>query len=323
MRKTILFIAFLLVGVLTNAQTHFNYFNYKGLLSDNNGPLANAVINVKVTIEEHHSIPSSGTTTIWQEEHSGVHTDANGIFSIEIGAGTRIGGTATHFYDIDWVPFPNFLRYDIDIDTGSGYQNFVSDEYFKSVPYSKYSYKARKLEPTYSSVEIKNYVYTDYGLIVHGSGNCNNGLHLKSGTINWYTFMGGGKEYKIANDGTDVFKISNTDNSVWIKGELHADDSGDADMKAYIYGDFDANGTIKTNASTSGFNVTKMSTGEYKVTFTHSPGASDRYIVVATAQGSDKNVGITKSSNDFTIWVRNTDTNNYQNAHVQFVVFKK
>jgi len=320
MKKTILFIAFLLMGVLTNAQTHFNY---KGLLTENNTPLANSIITVKVTIEAHHSIPSPGTTTIWQEEHSGVHTDANGIFSIEIGAGTKIGGTATNFYDIDWRPFLNNIRYDIDIDTGSGYQNFVSDEYFKSVPYSNYSHEAGKLKPGYHSVEVLNNASTYNGFIVNGKGDIERGLRLRDGSDDWYTYMDSNKNFVIRNDGTDVFKISDTDNSVWIKGELHADDSGDADMKAYIYGYFLSNGTIKTNASTSGFTVTKMSTGEYKVTFTHSPGASDRYIVVATAQGSDKNVGIAKSSNYFRIWVRNTDTNNYQDAPVQFVVFKK
>ncbi len=42
MKKSIVLIAFLLIGFLINAQE--KYINYKGLLSDNNGPLANTML---------------------------------------------------------------------------------------------------------------------------------------------------------------------------------------------------------------------------------------------------------------------------------------
>jgi len=316
MRKTILFIAFLLMGVLTNAQTHFNY---KGLLTENNTPLANSIITVKVTIEAHHSIPSPGTTTIWQEEHSGVHTDANGIFSIEIGAGTKIGGTATHFYDIDWRPLFNNIRYDIDIDTGSGYHNFVSNEYFKSVPYSNYSQKAGEA----SSLKKQ------YGYIEFASGQ-NKGLKFDVGT---------GYYLKNTNAGGFGFYYGSTmalklHGSVGIEipgylelgGELHAPSSGDADMKAYAYGFVNASGTIV--GGSDNFTVNRSFTGIYEITLTGVTGLSDAdCFVIATPSINADNAAIRAyvDNGNHKIYVKTMgDTGATQvNKSFQFVVFKK
>ncbi len=309
MRKTILFIAFLLVGVLTNAQTHFNY---KGLLTENNTPLANSIITVKVTIEAHHSFPSPGTTTIWQERHSNVHTDTNGIFSIEIGAGTRIGGTETDFNDIDWAPLLNSLRYDIDIDTGSGYQNFVSDEYFKSVPYSNYSQKAGEA----SSLKKQ------YGYIEFASGQ-NKGLKFYVGTGYYLknTDTGGfgfyyGSTMALKLHGSVGIEIPGY---LELGGELHADDSGDADMKAYAYGEW-YNGSSRH--TTPNVTITHTSTGYYKVTFSNSPGGTDKYIVVGNIYAMEGYVKFGKAPGYMTVRTYNS-SGTLVDGGFTFVVFKK
>ncbi len=311
----------MLIGFLTNAQTTFNY---KGLLSDNNGPLANSTINVKVTIEAHHTVPSPGTSTLWQERHSNVHTDANGIFYIEIGTGTKIGGSAAHFYDIDWRPLFNNIRYDIDIDTGSGYHNFVSNEYFKSVPYSNYSQEAGKLKPTYNSVEIRNSASSHNGFIVNGKGDMTIGLRLRDGTDDWYTYMDANKNFVIRNDASDVFKISDADNSVWIGGELHAPSSGDADMKAYAYGYVNSNGAIV--GGSDNFTVNRTATGTYEITLTGVSGCTEtNCFVVAIPSNGAGNAAIRAYVYSNKIYVKTMgDTGTVQvDKKFQFVVFKK
>jgi hypothetical protein len=104
-------------------------FNYKFLIFDNNMPYANAAVSIKFTIKD-------GATVVWEEEHTGIMTDANGIASCYLGEGTRLSGTAANFDDIDWSAD---LTYDVDVNTGSGYTNLVSGKPFKHVPKAKYA----------------------------------------------------------------------------------------------------------------------------------------------------------------------------------------
>ncbi len=104
-------------------------FHYKFLITDNNNPMANQPVNIKFTVKD-------GSTVVWEEEHPGITTDGNGIATVVMGEGSRLSGTAANFNDIDWsLP----LTYDVDINTGSGYINFVSGQAFKFVPKAKYA----------------------------------------------------------------------------------------------------------------------------------------------------------------------------------------
>jgi len=106
-------------------------FNYKFLITDNGNVVTNPV-DVKISIKENGNL-------IWQEEHTGVQPDDNGIATVYVGEGTRTGGSATAFDDIDWS---TSKTYDVEIDTGNGYNAMVADAPFKFVPKAKFAQSA-------------------------------------------------------------------------------------------------------------------------------------------------------------------------------------
>ncbi len=69
---------------------------------------------------------------------------------------------------------------------------------------------------------------------------------------------------------------------VMVTRKLKAEDSGDADMKAYVYGLVYYNGNIDGNRSSDGFSVSKTGTGTYEVTLSNYTGQN--YIVSATSE---------------------------------------
>ncbi len=127
MRKHILLVLALLLNSLMFAQG--GGFNYKALITNGGSALSNQAVNIKFTVLEN------GATNVYQETHS-VTTDANGIVIAIVGEGNTISGD---FTTIDWGNNPYFLK--VEIDSGSGYQNFGTNE-LKAVPYAKFAEKA-------------------------------------------------------------------------------------------------------------------------------------------------------------------------------------
>ncbi len=360
MKKIILLFA-LLISTVSFAQRGFNY---KALLVDNGSPVANSIITVKATIKQ-------GTTAKWVETHSNVHTDANGIFAIAIGEGTRVSGVPT-FDEIKWG-YPN-MNLTIEVDTGSGYTTLVNGEALKAVPYAKngakllgtatyLGYQAGFSETHtneytvgigYQALQNANGVdYTTavgYQALMNATtGGYNTaigrgaGLGVTTGQKNIFIGYQAGYGAPATTSNKLYIDTSNTNNPLIygdfstndikingdfevtgdFKGKVKADASGDADMKAYIYGRIASNGTIISNASSSGFTATRSAIGTYNITFTNSPGDDEKYIVVATAQGSYNNIGITQFNSSFILYVRNLSTNNYDDSITSFVVYKK
>ncbi len=127
MKRTVFLVFMSLANVVSvSAQAGFNY---KFLLTDNGNPLSGASVNIRFTVKD------SSSTVIWQEEHTGVSTDANGIGRVYFGEGSRLGGTAAYFDEIDWS---NPYSVQVEIDSGSGYQVY-SDEVLRYVPKAKFA----------------------------------------------------------------------------------------------------------------------------------------------------------------------------------------
>ena len=124
MKKTILTLAAILIASLSFAQG--GGFNYKALITDNGNVLNTQPVTFKFTVLEN------GATSVYQETQSAT-TDANGIVAVNVGEGTLVSG---NFTTIDWGSNPYFLK--VEIDTGSGYQDFGTTE-FKAVPYAKFA----------------------------------------------------------------------------------------------------------------------------------------------------------------------------------------
>ena len=114
---------------------------------------------------------------------------------------------------------------------------------------------------------------------------CNNTTYTPAGTTSWnlsdrlFT-IGNGTSLSNKSDALIVYKNGNTE----LYEKLTAPVSGNSDMKAYVYGYLTSSGgsvSIDTNKSSSGFTVSRIVAGKYRVSFTES-GLSD-YLITANA----------------------------------------
>jgi len=318
MRKTILTLALLISAMWAYAQSGFNY---KILLSQGTNIMANQNVTLRLTLKD-------GGTSVYQETHS-TTTDANGIASVTIGTGTVVSGS---FSGIDWTHDIS-LQTEVSTNGGSSYTDFGTTP-FEYVPYAKMSESSKKLELTTSNVSV-----TQSGSGTQTTHVQYNGIHFsdtESGVMgdDWYlTMHPTAHDLYISNDGVEVLRFYDSDNlsrfrfDVKISGKLKGNDSGDADMKAYVYGYIDSSGSnvsILTNASSDGWSVSRISTGKYKVQFTNSPGNFDKYTVIATAydNASPQICTIQPAADYFYIYIWDKD-GNAVDSDVYFVVFKK
>jgi len=84
---------------------------------------------------------SGGGTYIWEEEQTGIKTNAFGLFTVVFGdpSATKKQGSAGSFSAIDWSVNPLYIG--TKIDNSNGYKNLGSAKLW-SVPYSMIASKA-------------------------------------------------------------------------------------------------------------------------------------------------------------------------------------
>ncbi len=129
MKKIILLIVSIIIYCFYSIAQTPQAFNYQAVAWDDAGDLMKSTnLPVRISI---FSESETGTLQ-WEETHSPT-TNEFGLFTIQIGAGTRTAGSAIEFSDIDWGSFPHFLK--VEIDAGSGYNNMGTTQ-FLSVPYA-------------------------------------------------------------------------------------------------------------------------------------------------------------------------------------------
>ncbi len=87
---------------------------------------------------------SPGALPEWAETHS-VVTDAFGLFTIDIGAGTFVNGNQTAFSDIEWGTGTFWLKIEMDATGGQVYQ-LMGTSQMLSVPYSLYANASSRAE---------------------------------------------------------------------------------------------------------------------------------------------------------------------------------
>ncbi len=107
MRLSRLFIAliFFFIVQLTVAQAPQG-FTFQAIARDNS---ANPIVSTALTIETGILSDTISNIYLWKETHP-VTTNQFGLFSLIIGKGTRTGGSASTFADIDWAAGPRFIR---------------------------------------------------------------------------------------------------------------------------------------------------------------------------------------------------------------------
>ena len=151
-----------------------------------------------------------------------------------------------------------------------------------------------------------------------GAGN-------KFGTYNIIYPSAGGTHYAVYGEATKTDSYAGYFvGDVYASQKLKAPASGNADMKAYIYGWIMASGSINISASSSGFSAEKESTGVYKITFSESNITSGQYIVIVTKQGTSvpRFVSASNYNGYFKVYIRD-QSGNFTDGGFQFVVYKK
>jgi hypothetical protein len=83
-------------------------FNYQAMASDGLGnPIKNTTLQVKLSILSDTVVPA----IIWEELHSVVKTNSNGVFSVVLGSGTRQStSTVATFSAINWKASARFIK---------------------------------------------------------------------------------------------------------------------------------------------------------------------------------------------------------------------
>jgi hypothetical protein len=141
--KTKLLLSFSLLFLLllsAEAQLVPQGFNYQAIARDaGNAVMTNKALTVRITIQ------NSLTTglTRWQETHS-VTTDNFGVFTLVIGTGTRVTGTATLFSDVNWSAEALFIK--TEVNPGTGYVVMGTTK-LNSVPYAMVAEEAIGVTP--------------------------------------------------------------------------------------------------------------------------------------------------------------------------------
>jgi len=105
-------------------------FNYQAVAHSSTGaPISNTTIQIKEGIFSDTLKP----VIVWEELHSTVRTNANGVFNLVIGTGTKQEGSVSTFNDIDWVKTPLYLKIQINYQ---GTWRYMGSAKLWSVPYS-------------------------------------------------------------------------------------------------------------------------------------------------------------------------------------------
>ncbi|WP_298536315.1 hypothetical protein [uncultured Algibacter sp.] len=156
-----------------------------------------------------------------------------------------------------------------------------------------------------------------------GQYNTNSGGSITSFVATDPLFViGNGTGSANVSDAMVVLKNGNTTiNGALDVEEVQGKDSGDADMKAYIYGLITSVGEV-TSASSAGFTISKTGTGAYRVVFNNPPSNYRDYMVVSSLHGD---IGFIKTVRNTSYIAVNTysTSGSLSDESFNFVVFKK
>ena len=129
---TILTVVLLTIGTLIPQQASAQApekMSYQAVVrNSSNSLISNTKIGMRISI-----LKSSASGTAVYVETQKPTTNANGLVSIEIGAGTKISGV---FSTIDWAKGSYFIKTEIDPSGGTNYTTIVGTSQLLSVPYA-------------------------------------------------------------------------------------------------------------------------------------------------------------------------------------------
>ncbi|MDO6810406.1 hypothetical protein Q4603_17420 [Zobellia galactanivorans] len=130
MKLKVLF-AFMLLAFMDMSAQAPEKMSYQAIIrSSDNSLVIDAPVNLKIIVRQG-SVNGSG---VYEESHSAT-TNANGLVSLEIGAGSQISGD---FSEIPWDNGPFFIETQVDPKGGSNY-SIIGVSQLLSVPYALYA----------------------------------------------------------------------------------------------------------------------------------------------------------------------------------------
>ena len=128
--KYILLLLSLSLSLLTLAQTP-KTISYQGVARNATGqPIPNQPIKIKLSLLE----TATSTNSLYTETHT-LSTTAQGLFAVQIGAGTVLGGT---YLTLDWSNGPKFVKTEIDPIGGDNF-TLTSTNPLNAVPFALYA----------------------------------------------------------------------------------------------------------------------------------------------------------------------------------------
>ena len=152
MKKLLTIIALAVIGLSAEAQTFPYGINYQAVARDAYG---NARINQQVNVQFYIHKSTANGTVVYQETDT-THTNSNGQYSLVIGNGYALSGTAGTLSGIDWAADKYYLGVGI-YNTGT-YNSLGTPQLIESVPYAMY---ARKSD---TSNVAKSSQWSDYAI---------------------------------------------------------------------------------------------------------------------------------------------------------------
>ena len=145
--KLVVFTLVFLISVLSSFAQSPEGLSYQAIVRDASGTL---VVNTNVGMQISMLQGSAAGTAVYVETQTPT-TNANGLVSLEIGAGTVVSG---NFSTIDWANGPYFIKTETDPTGGTNY-SIAATSQMLSVPYALYAKTAgstQQATPTLTSV---------------------------------------------------------------------------------------------------------------------------------------------------------------------------
>lgn len=161
MKFKVLFILFSITQIFVGfGQTVPIGINYQAIARDTHGEeLINSSIDIKFSIIKN----GANGTLEWQESHT-AHTNEFGLFTLIIGQGNRLDGTATSFDKINWGDGSHYLKVEAKF---SNEYSVLGTTQMTAVPYAMYAEKAGNS----SSGGIVNITYDPLTYSLSADGN--------------------------------------------------------------------------------------------------------------------------------------------------------
>jgi Chaperone of endosialidase len=198
--KSLLNILFVLgISVQIFAQTP-NFFNFQGVARDAAGKPIVGAVSLKIAITN----AASGGAVLYEELHDPVTTDANGLFSIQIGKGSTLNNTT--WAGIIWWIGDKYVQVSMRTPSSGVYELLGTPKQLASVPFAQ---DAKSLDlPFYRRINANNVgfvIENDGGWGFQGITNAANkagivGNGKVASTVGVYGDQIGGDGYAIKGD---------------------------------------------------------------------------------------------------------------------------